>query len=162
VLPDPHDRLLVTERETLKLLVQAPHLLGPERDGLSATDFTHPAYAGVFTAIEKAAAQESGESGEWVHAISAACESDPIRSLVAALAVERIPTSGEPAVRDAVAYSAKLQLLTVMRQIAELKSKLQRTNPVEHPTAHRRMFAELLALEPRRQELQALTLGTID
>ncbi len=161
VLPDPHDRLLTIERETAKLLVQAPHLFGPDRDGLSTADFTHPAYAAVFTAVEKAAAAEAADS-EWVHAVSAACESDPIRSLVAALAVERIPVSGEPAVRDAIAYSSKLQLLTVMRKIAELKSKLQRTNPVEHPTAHRRMFSELLALEPRRQELQARTLGTID
>jgi len=162
VLPDPHDRLLGIERETAKLLVQAPHLFGPDRDGLGTADFTHPAYAAVFTAVEKAAAEESTDSTEWVHAVSAACESDQIRSLIAALAVERIPVSGEPAVRDAIAYSAKLQWLTVMRQIGELKSRLQRTNPLEQPTAHRRMFTELLALEPRRQELQARTLGTIE
>jgi DNA primase len=162
--PDPHDRLLLIERETAKLLIQAPHLFGPDRDGLSGEDFTHPAYAAVFTAIEKAAATEAPADGpgEWVHAVSAACEADPTRSLVAALAVERIPVSGEPTVRYATASSAKLQLLTCMRQIAELKSKLQRTNPVEHGTAHRRMFAELLALETRRQELQARTLGSID
>ncbi len=164
VLPDPHDRLLLIERETAKLLIQAPHLFGPDRDGLGMDDFTHPAYAAVFTSIEKAAATEAPADGpgEWVHAVSAASESDPIRSLVAALAVERIPVSGEPSVRYATASSAKLQLLTCMRQIAELKSRLQRTNPVEHGTAHRRMFAELLALETRRQELQARTLGTID
>jgi DNA primase len=164
VLPDPHDRLLLIERETAKLLIQAPHLFGPDRDGLSMDDFTHPAYAAVFTAVEKAAATEAPADGpgEWVHTVSAACEADPIRSLVAALAVERMPVSGEPTVRYATASSAKLQLLTCMRQIAALKSKLQRTNPVEHGTAHRRMFAELLALETRRQELQARTLGTID
>jgi DNA primase len=162
-LPDPEDRLLVIERSTAKFLIQAPHLFGPDRDGLSGSDFTHPAYAAIFTAVEKAAATESGSdgSGEWVHAVSDACESDPVRSLVAALAVEQIPVHGEPTVRDAVAYSAKLQLLSVMREIADLKSKLQRTNPVEHGTAHRRMFAELLALETRRQALQARTLGTI-
>jgi DNA primase len=159
VLPDPGDRLLVIERETAKLLVQAPHLFGPDRDGLAVSDFTHPAYAAVFTAVEKAAAEDCPD---WAHAVSQACESEPIRSLVAALAVERIPVSGEPTVRDAVAYSAKLQLLTVMREIADLKSKLQRTNPVEHGTAHRRMFAELLALETRRQALQARSLGATD
>ena len=36
--------------------------------------------------------------------------------------------------RFVVANTAKLQLLTVMRKIAELKSRLQRTNPVEAPT----------------------------
>ena len=116
----------------------------------------------MFTAIEKAAAQESGESAEWVHAVSAACESDPIRSLVAALAVERIPVSGEPAVRDAVAYSAKLQLLTVMRQIAELKSSC--SAPTRSSTRPRTggCSPSCSRSEPRRQELQARTLGTID
>ncbi len=162
--PDPTDRLLLIERETAKLLVQAPHLFGPERDGLTVDDFTHPAYAAVFTAIEKAATTESPADGpgEWVHAVSIAAESDPVRSLVAALAVERLPVSGEPTVRYVTAWSAKLRLLTCMRQIADLKSKLQRTNPIEHGTAHRRMFSELLALETRRQELQARTLGTVD
>ncbi|HET9647483.1 MAG TPA: DNA primase, partial [Microlunatus sp.] len=150
--------------ETAKLLIQAPHLFSPDRNGLGVADFTHPAYAAVFVAIEKAAADESAPvgPGEWVHAVSAACESDAIRPLVAALAVERVPVSGEPSVRDAVAYSSKLQLLTVMRQIADLKSKLQRTNPVEHGTAHRRMFSELLILEKRRQELQIRSIGALD
>ena len=55
VLPDPHDRLLATERATAKLLIQVPGLFRPGWDGLTSTDFTHPAYAAVFTAVEKAA-----------------------------------------------------------------------------------------------------------
>ncbi len=53
---------------------------------------------------------------------------------------------------------AKLRLLTVMRQVSELKSKLQRTNPVENPTTYNQMFSELVVLEARRSELHAESL----
>lgn len=159
-LPDPHDRGLVIERESAKLLVQVPQLFGPAWDGLGVADFTHPAYAAVFTAAEKAATSTAPAGGmDWVHTVAEAAESEPVRFLVAGLAVEPLLVTDEPTARYAQAYAAKLQLLTVMRQIADLKSKLQRTNPVEAPTTHRRMFAELLALETRRKELQARSLG---
>ena len=74
-LPDPHDRMLATERETAKLLVQAPGLFRAHWDGLSASDFTHPAYAAVFASAERAAATE--DAGDWVHRVSAATEHDP-------------------------------------------------------------------------------------
>ena len=59
-MPDPRDRLLAIERETAKLLIQAPQLFPTDWDGLSVADFTHPAYAAVFTAVEKAAAAGAG------------------------------------------------------------------------------------------------------
>jgi DNA primase len=163
-LPGPHDRLLTIERETAKMLVQAPHLFGPDWDDLSVAEFTHPAYAALFTAVEKADAGEalSEAAGEWVHQIVEQCEEEHIRSLVAALAVEPLLVTDEPTVRYAIANSSKLRLLTVMREIAELKSKLQRTNPVEAAAAHKRMFAELLRLETRRKELQVRSLGAQD
>ncbi|MFP5282778.1 MAG: DNA primase, partial [Actinomycetes bacterium] len=132
-LPDPRERRLLSERETTKLLVQAPHLFGPGWEGLSGQDFTHPAYAGVFTSVEKAVAEDAtlGGPAEWVRRVSAAADSDQVRGLVAALAVEPIPVQGEVTSRYAVAHAAGLRLLTAMRQITDLKSKLQRTNPVE-------------------------------
>jgi DNA primase len=54
----------------------------------------------------------------------------------------------------------RLQELTVNRRIAELKSKLQRTNPVEHPTDYNRMFGELVALEQHRRTLRNKVVGT--
>ena len=50
-----------------------------------------------------------------------------------------------------VANTAKLQLLTVMRAIAQLKSRLQRTNPLEAPRSYNQMFSELVAFEARAQ-----------
>ena len=46
-----------------------------------------------------------------------------------------------------------------MRRIADLKSKLQRTNPVEHATEYNRMFGELVALEQHRRTLREQAIG---
>ena len=60
LLPNPHDRLLATERQTAKLLIQNPDLFPDAWDGLTTADFTHPAYAAVFAAVEKAGAELGG------------------------------------------------------------------------------------------------------
>jgi DNA primase len=166
LLPSPNDRLLVTERQTAKLLIQNPNLFPDAWDGLTTADFTHPAYAAVFTAVEKAWVELGGTGvtpdTEWVHRVSEACEADEIRSLVASLAVERLPVHGDVTVRYLIANSAALQLLTVMRTIAALKSKLQRTNPVEEQHKYNQMFSELVVLEARRKALHTRSIGAAD
>ena len=166
LLPSPSDRLLTTERQTAKLLIQNPNLFPDAWDGLTTADFTHPAYAAVFTAVEKASVEVGGAGvtpgTEWVHRVSEACEADEIRSLVASLAVEPLPVHGEVTVRYVVANSAALQLLTVMRTIAALKSKLQRTNPVEEQHKYNHMFSELVVLEARRKALHTRSIGAED
>ena len=159
-LPDPADRLLATERETSKLLVQAPQLFDTGWDGLSLGDFTHPAYAAVFTSVEKAATEATNE--DWVHRVARAADADHIRSLIVSLAVEPLLVTGDVGRRYVVAHSARLQLLTVMRQIADLKSRLQRTSPVEAEKRYNQMFSELVVLEARRQQLQIRSLGAED
>jgi DNA primase len=159
-LPDPADRLLATERETSKLLIQAPELFEPGWDGLTQQDFTHPAYAAVFTSVEKAAA--GGDADDWVHRVARSADHDQVRSLVVSLAVEPLPVQGEVTRRFVVANTAGLQLLTVMRQITALKSRLQRTNPVEAEKKYNQMFSELVVLEARRQQLQTRSLGAQD
>jgi DNA primase len=156
-LPDPADRLLATERETSKLLVQAPQLFEEGWDGLTTGDFTHPAYGAVLTSVEKAVAEPTEE--DWVHRVARAAHSDHVRSLVVSLAVEPLQVSGEVTRRFVVAHSARLQLLRVMRQIADLKSRLQRTNPLEAEKKYNQMFSELVVLEARRQQLQTRSLG---
>jgi DNA primase len=158
-LPDPHERLLSTERQTAKLLVQVPTLFEPGWYGIAAEDFTHPAYAAVFTCVEKASAQDSSQ--DWVHRLTSAAEQEEVRSLLASLAVEPLPSSGEIDVRFVAAHAAALRVLTVMRHIADLKSKLQRTNPVESPTRYNQMFSDLVVLEARRKELHSRSLGAL-
>jgi DNA primase len=166
LLPNPNERLLATERQTAKLLIQNPDLFPDSWDGLTTTDFTHPAYAAVFAAVEKATVELGGASvtadTEWVHRVSEACDSDEIRSLVASLAVEALPVQGKVTVRYVIANSAALQLLTVIRSIAALKSRLQRTNPVEEQHKYNQMFSELVVLEARRKALHTRSIGAED
>jgi DNA primase len=166
LLPNPGDRLLATERQTAKLLIQHPNLFPDAWDGLTAADFTHPAYAAAFAAVEKAGAELGGvevsANTEWVHRVSEACDADEIRSLVASLAVEPLPVHGEVTERFLIAHSAGLQLLTVMRSIAALKSRLQRTSPVEAQHKYNQMFSELVVLEARRKALHTRSLGAED
>ncbi len=159
-LPDPNDRMLAIERSTAKLLIQVPGLFRPGWDGLTGADFTHPAYAAVFTAVEKAAAEAGTE--DWVHQLTAAAEQEQLHSLIVSLAVEPLPVHGEVTERYVVANSAGLQLLTVMRAIADLKSRLQRTNPVDATLKYNQMFSELVVLEARRKQLQSRSIGALD
>jgi len=116
--------------------------------------------------VEKAAVELGGAGvaadTEWVHRVAEACEADEIRSLVAALAVEPLPVHGEVTMRYVIANSAAMRLLTVMRTIAALKSKLQRTNPVEERHKYNQMFSELVVLEARRQALHTRSIGAED
>lgn len=85
---------------------------------------------------------------EWVH------------PLVVALAVETVPGGAND--RTSAAYAAKLRLLSMMRRIGELKSKLQRTNPVEQQNRYNAMFSELIVLEAQRHQLHSLSIGSLD
>ena len=66
----------------------------------------------------------------------------------------------EPDTAYVNAHVYRLQELTVLRRITDLKSKLQRTNPIEHPTEYNRMFGELVALEQHRRSLRELAMGS--
>jgi DNA primase len=48
---------------------------------------------------------------------------------------------------------ARIEELAVSRQIAQIKSRLQRTNPVTEQAEYHRMFGDLIALEQRHRVL---------
>lgn len=151
--PDPADRRLEVERGTAKLLVQHPMLFTqPGWSGLTAEDFTHPAYRALLAAATAAIEID----GEWVHAMLAATDDETVKRLVVSLGVE--PPLRSPDAAYANTYVAKLRLLGVIRSIDALKSRLQRTNPVEQRTEYNQMFSQLLTLESQRQQLTQLSL----
>ena len=151
--PDPRDRNLAVERDTLKLMLQYPTLFDTTWNGVSADDFTHPAYRAVFEVILATPFQAQG----WTEQLQAVTVDDVARQLQVALLVEGI--HHDPDEAYASAYTAKLQLLTTLRRLAELKSRLQRINPVEHSSAHKQAFTELIALETRRRTLEQISAG---
>jgi DNA primase len=52
-----------------------------------------------------------------------------------------------------------LREVAISRSIAELKSSLQRLNPVENEIEYNAAFAQLVALENARRNLHDLALG---
>jgi len=54
----------------------------------------------------------------------------------------------------------RLQELTASRRIAELKSRLQRTDP--EAQEHNAMFGELMTLENKRRALRDRAMGSVD
>ncbi len=156
--PDPHDRNLAVERGTLKLIVQCPTLFDRAWNGLAAVDFTHPTYRKLFETVIKLDADVA--SREWSQQLHGACESETVRQLLIALLVE--PFVKEPDIAYADAHSAKLQLLTTLRDLTEMKSRLQRINPATHPEEHRKMFEAFVLMEQQRQRLEAQGLKSWD
>jgi DNA primase len=150
--PDPRDPTLQVEREALKLAIQRPTLLGPGFDVLDPLAFTSSAYGEVRDAIAKAGGIGAGTTGDaWVSAVLEASVDDRIRNLVTELVVEPVLAADEPDARYAMAQLAQLRVRALDRQIADVKSRLQRMNPVEQTTEYNRLWGELVMLEGRRR-----------
>ncbi|MEH3034109.1 MAG: DNA primase [Aeromicrobium erythreum] len=146
------------EREALKVLAQFPHLARPHLDDVHDNDFTHPVGREIWSLMERLGVPETADP-TWVPRLSDALASDDLRRVLSLAANEPLSATegGTPAVVASVI--ARLQLLTIARRIAELKSKLQRTNPVEEPEAYNRQFGELIALEQQHRALRDRAIG---
>ena len=150
--PNPDDPALRLERDTLKLMLQHPITFDAAWNAVEAEDFTHPGYAAVFGLLTTV---EYGDG--WTGRLREAAPTDLVRQLLVALIVE--PLLREADETYSLAHTSRLKLARVTRQIADLKSRLQRTDPVKDPAGHRAQFAQLTGLEMRRKELLAVGLG---
>ncbi|HET6816779.1 MAG TPA: DNA primase, partial [Mycobacteriales bacterium] len=160
VRPDPRDPGLVVEREVAKIAVQRPVLLGPEFDALDAVVFTAPAYAAIKTAVAKVGGAATATAGpDWVAKLQEAAEIDSVRELVTELAVEALQVKDESDPRYAASLVARLEEMALTREIQQLKSRLQRLNPVEAAADYNRLFGELIVLEQRKKALRERGLG---
>jgi DNA primase len=158
-LPARDDVRLQAQREVLKAVLQQPALTGPVYDTLPADAFTHPCYAQVHTAVLAAGGTAAGLAGpEWIDAVAAHCST---RSLVTELAVEDLRASGSP--EDDARYIgsllAHLQATVVGRQVAEIKSRLQRISPVDDADSYHDLFGDLVALEQYYRALREQAMG---
>ncbi len=158
-LPDPRDPRLMLERETLKLVVQHPGLVGRTTKDVDAEDFTHGAYRALWVSIEASGGPTAADA-HWAANLSAAQTDDRLRALVNSLAVEPLLSAKEPDDGYVNQHVHRLRELTALRRIADLKSRLQRTNPVENASEYNRMFGELVALEQHRRTLREWALDS--
>ncbi|MBA2464737.1 MAG: DNA primase [Nocardioidaceae bacterium] len=160
--PMPHlrDPRFALERETLKLVVQHPEAVGRTARDVDADDFTHPVYRAVWEAVSSCGGPADAPTGEvWTTKLRAAVEDGPVAQALGALTVEPLLSAKEPDRAYVAAHVYRLQEVTVMRRVTDLKSRLQRTNPVERPTEYNKMFGELVALEQHRRTLREKAIG---
>ena len=162
---DLGDPVIQVEREALKLAIQRPVLCGPAFDAMGPDAFTAPRHATVRDLV--AACGGTGGAGnaqQWAALLRERAPEDRARSFVTQLAVEplRVPRAdGEPDARYADAVLARLEELAVSRNIAAVKSRLQRLNPVDGQATYNRTFGDLVALEQRRKALLEKAAGAL-
>lgn len=148
------------EREALKAALQVPALAGPLYDSLPDEAFTEPAYAGLHGAILAAGGTGAGLSGTaLVDAVAQQCQTQVSRSLLTQLAVEKLELKAVDDPRYVHAVIFRLQERLVSRQIADIKSKVQRMSPVEDPEEYNALFGDLVALEGYRKALREKAAG---
>ena len=165
---DPVARL---ERQVLEVVLQLPqHALGAGFDGLAPDTFTVPSFRGVHDAIraaggttaygqrvEQLAAERSGGDAAQ-HAAAWWAEQvrenavGPVAGVITELAVAPLPEDR----LDALAGYAQGVLVALIRmgltrEIADVKGRLQRTDPGD--PSYAQIFADLMVLENRRRSL---------
>src|SRR5271167_1938504 len=152
--PDPKDPTLWPQREALKSALQSPALAGPVFDTLTVESFTHPGYSAVRAAIEAAGGTCTGIAGaEWIDAVRQRTTSALTAGLISELGVEAIQVDDERLPRYIGGVLARLQEVWMGRQIAEVKSKLQRMSPIEQGDEYHALFGDLVAMEAYRRSL---------
>ena len=148
--PDPSEPRLILEREVLKVRLQMPALVRnwPE---LEKNAFSHPAYIKL---------REFIDTQEDLMAVDLeATDSDELKSFITELMVEPIRTDGEISDRYVSSITARLNEVALARSIAEVKSSLQRLNPLESESEYNQMFSRLVEMEAKRRALLELALG---
>lgn len=154
-VPDLRDPRFAIERETLKIVIQHPGSVGRVINGVGPDDFSHPTYRRVWEAVAAAGgpAAAADDSG-WDTRVRASAVEPAVSSAISELGVEPVLTPTDPTPTYVAMHVYRLQELTTMRRIAELKSRLQRTNPVDQMGPYNKMFGELVALEQHRRNLR--------
>ncbi len=150
--PDPLEPTLMLEREVLKARVQLPALVSTWTT-IEDGSFTHPAYKALAATINSLGATRAFTSEEI---------GDPqLKALFTELSVEPIRADGEVTDRYVASIVARLREVGISRAIADLKSRLQRLNPVENGDEYNASFAQLVALESARRSLHDLAVGSL-
>jgi DNA primase len=150
--PNPQEPRLILEREVLKARLQMPNLIS-NWNKIESNAFTHPAYSQLAALITALPEQSSVEISN--------IEDENMRSLFTELNVEPIRADGEVTGHYVESIVARLREVAISRSIAELKSSLQRLNPVENEQDYNAAFAALVALETTRRGLHDLALRAI-
>lgn len=149
--PNPNEPRLALEREVLKARLQMPDLVKGWKE-IENDAFTHPFYRQLRDVIDV-----HGDSDLRLDQI----EDVYMKALIAELSVEPIRTDGEISQRYVESIVARLREVGMSRKIAEVKSTLQRLNPLTHETQYTELFTELVGLEASRRSQHDLAIGDL-
>ena len=149
--PHPQEPRLLLEREVLKARLQMPDLVTTWSE-IEEAAFTHPAYVEMKRVID-------AHASSTIHIDEISDER--MKTIFTELTVEPIRSDGEVSARYIESIVARLREVGISRAIADLKSNLQRLNPVENPEEYNAAFASLVALETTRRGLHDLAIGSL-
>jgi DNA primase len=148
------------EREALKLALQHPVLAGPMFDALGAEAYGDPVLQAIRKAIAAAGGTTAATGGaSWIEAVRDACDDLSGKALIGEMSVEPLRIDGEADPRYVQVTLARLQVGAVTARIKELKSKVQRINPVAHKDEYLALAGELFSLEQHARALRDQAAG---
>lgn len=149
--PNPTEPTLMLEREVLKAKLQMPGLM-TEWKTIEEEAFTHPAYRELRRIIDS--------FGTGLIQLENVTD-ERMRQLFTELSVEPVRTDGAVSEKYVSSIVARIREVLVSRKIADLKSSLQRLNPVENEAQYNEAFAQLVALETQKRGLHELSIGSL-
>jgi DNA primase len=152
-------RLVQAEREVVKAALQLPEVVGKQFDELGEMAFLAALHRQLQLAIAAAGGAAAATSGpSWPAAVAAQLPPESeARAAVNALAVEPLRSGADTQPRYAEAMVNNLAEQVVAREVAQLKSRLQRL-PADSADVGP-VFAQLNQLEQRRRELRSRAIG---
>ncbi len=152
-------KVVQAEREVIKAALQLPDVVGKAFDELGPIAFLLAVHQQLQTAIGAAGGAAAATGGPTWPALVAEQLPDgsEARSAVNALAVEPLRSGADAQPRYAEAMVNNLAEQVVAREVAQLKSKLQRLPGDSEEVGA--VFAQLAQLEQRRRELRSRAIG---
>ncbi|MBU2669818.1 DNA primase [Actinoplanes bogorensis] len=151
----------LVERESLKLALQEPVLAGPMFDVVGTENYADPVYQAVRAAIDAAGGAASVTSGGvvWIEKVRDSCTDLAGQGMISQLAVEPLRVDGAVDPNYVQVTLARLQMGAVTTRIRDLKSKVQRVNPVANKDAYLALAGELFSLEQQARALREQAAG---
>ncbi|BAL86444.1 putative DNA primase [Actinoplanes missouriensis 431] len=150
----------MVEREALKIALQEPVLAGPMFDALGAENYADPVLASVREAVSEAGGAQAATGGAvWIEKVRDCCADMGGQMLVSELAVEPLYVDGPVDPRYVQVTLARLQGAALATRIRDLKSKVQRLNPVANKDQYLALAGELFSLEQQARALRDQAAG---
>jgi DNA primase len=151
----------LVERESLKLALQEPVLAGPMFDTVGPDNYANPVYEAIRAAVEAAGGASSASTGGvvWIEKVRDHCDDLRGKALISELAIEPLRVDGVVDPRYVQVTLARLQVGSVTTRIRDLKSKIQRINPVAHKDEYFALAGDLVSLEQQARALRDQAVG---